>query len=494
MTESRTSPPVLKQRRLGVASLVFFTISAAAPLTVLAGGMTTIFAVTGILGAPLSFLVIAAALALFAVGYSAMSRHITNAGAFYAYIANGVGRIWAVASSFVALLSYNAIQIGLYGMAGLAVQDFAARHFGVAWPWWLWAVLTLAVVATLGVLRADLNAAVLAVLLTLECLAVVLYDIGAITHPAGNTISVAGLDPANLIAPGLGAVFAFAVATFIGFESGAIYSEECREPNKTVARATYATLTVTGLLYALSAWAMTVTVGTDGLQQAAALGGPSLVFDALAAHWSPLVADIANVLFLTSVLAALLSFHNGIARYLFALGRERVLPASFSRVGGRSGAPIAGSIAQTVLALVIVVVFAVAQADPLLQLFTWGGGLAGAGVLLLMVGTSVAVVGFFRRQPKNATRWQRVVAPALAAVVLSGLLVLVVINFGTLLGPDSPAPLRWLLPGLVAVSAVAGGCWALYLRRAHPQVYRGIGGTAHLPRQEDLPTELVPHN
>ena len=31
-------------------------------------------------------------LLFFSVGYSAMSRHITNAGAFYAYIANGLGR------------------------------------------------------------------------------------------------------------------------------------------------------------------------------------------------------------------------------------------------------------------------------------------------------------------------------------------------------------------------------------------------------------------
>src|SRR5918999_5122698 len=104
----------LRRRRLGVIHLVFFTVAASAPLTVLGGGVTTTFAVTGIPGVPLSFLVLAVALGLFAVGYAAMSRYVTNAGAFYSYLAQGLGRTCAVAGSFVALLSYNAIQIGLY--------------------------------------------------------------------------------------------------------------------------------------------------------------------------------------------------------------------------------------------------------------------------------------------------------------------------------------------------------------------------------------------
>ena len=61
------------------------------------------------------------------------------------------------------------------------------------------------------------------------------------------------------------------------------------------------------------------------------------MFAGLAAHWGDGVATMANLLVLTSVFAALLSFHNGVARYLFALGRERVLPTALSRVGTRSG-------------------------------------------------------------------------------------------------------------------------------------------------------------
>jgi amino acid transporter len=486
-----TAAPQLQRRRLGVIHIVFFTVAASAPLTVLGGGVTTTFAVTGNLGVPLSFLVLAAALALFAVGYAAMSRHVANAGAFYSYLARGLGRVWAVGGAFVALVAYNTIQIGLYGLFGAVASQFLADR-GITVSWWVCALAALAVVAALGVLRVDLNASVLAVLLVLEVVAVVLYDIGAFSNPAGGTVSTAGLAPAELFVPGLGAVLAFGIAAFVGFESGAIYSEECRDPQRTVARATYIALAFTGVFYALSAWAMLVTVGADSIQAAATENGPGLVFIALAEQWGPLVADVANLLFLTSVFAALLSFHNSVARYLFALGRERVLPTALSRIGARSGGPVAGSVVQTVIALVVVVGFAIAGTDPVLQMFTWLSGMAAVGVVLLMAGTSAAVVGYFRQHPElPANLWQRLIAPAVATVVLLGLVGALVANFDVLLGADPTSPLRWLLPALVGLAAVGGAVWASHLRTARPDVFAGIGHTA-LAQDDASPSLRLP--
>ena len=473
-----SSGPQLRRRRLGVVHIVFFTVAASAPLTVLGGGVTTTFAVTGVTGVPLSFVVLAIALALFAVGYAAMSRFVANAGAFYSYLAHGLGATWAVAGAFVALISYNAIQIGLYGLFGSAFGDLINQMTGVSLPWWAWGLAALIIVGLLGVNRVDLNANVLAVLLVLECIAVVLYDIGAFTHPDGDGLAVqAALSPSSLFVPGVGAVFAFGVAAFIGFESGAIYSEEVRNPRVTVARATFIAVGFTGLFYALSSWAMVVTVGPANLQKEATENGPGVVFAGLAEHWGDTVATIANVLFLTSVFAALLSFHNGVARYLFALGRERVLPGSLSRVGTRSGGPVAGSLAQSGLAIVVVAVFALFGADPVLQLFTWLSGTSAVGVVLLMAGTSAAVVGFFRARPGGGSMWQRAIAPTLATLALVALVVLLIGNFDALLGTDPTSPLRWILPGLVLLAAVAGALWAVRLKSARPDVYAAIGTT-----------------
>ena len=59
---------------------------------IVAGVITTGYAVTGIIGLPIAFVAMGLLLALFSVGYVAMSRHITNAGAFYTYVTHGLGR------------------------------------------------------------------------------------------------------------------------------------------------------------------------------------------------------------------------------------------------------------------------------------------------------------------------------------------------------------------------------------------------------------------
>ncbi|HEU4757239.1 MAG TPA: amino acid permease, partial [Agromyces sp.] len=229
MTSAPTMPPPttsgdLGHRRLGVPSVTFMIIAASAPLTVVAGGVTTTFAVTGVIGVPLSFILLAAALAVFAVGYAAMSRYVTNAGAFYAYIAQGLGRPFGVGASIVALVSYNAMQIGIYGLFGFQASMFLEAKLGIVTPWWLWILVCIVVVGILGVNRVDLSAKVLGALVALEFVAVLVFDLVALAV-APEGLSTAALQPSNLFVPGVGAVLAFGIAAFMGFESAAIYGE-----------------------------------------------------------------------------------------------------------------------------------------------------------------------------------------------------------------------------------------------------------------------------
>ncbi|WP_232534130.1 APC family permease [Plantactinospora sp. KBS50] len=471
--------------------LVFFTVAASAPLTVLGGGITTTFLVTGNKGTPISFVVLAAVLAFFAVGYAAMSRYVSNAGAFYSYLANGLGRAAGVSGSFIALVAYNTINFGLYGLFGAIFGDFLNTKFGVDAPWWVWGLGALVLVGLLGILRVDLNATVLAVLLIAEILAVCVFDIISFTHPAGGAVDFAGLSVGNLFGSGVGAVLALGIAAFAGFESAAIYSEEVRDPRRTVARATYIAVAFTGLFYALSAWALSVIYGPSEVQGVINEQGPGAVFGPLAQYASPMLADVANVLFITSVFAALLSFHNGVARYLFALGRERVLPEFLGRTSVRSASPIAGSLTQTFLAFVVVVLFVITGRDPVEDLFTWMSGTSAVGLVLLMTLTSASVVGFFRRRPSEEGVWRTLIAPSLATVLLAGVLTILVWNFNALLSPSNPSYLRWVLPGLEGLAAIIGLIWGAALRSARPEVYEGIGRSATQTNIEEQ-DEYVP--
>ncbi|WP_411720001.1 APC family permease [Mycetocola sp.] len=482
--EARRRPA---KRKLGVLSVAFLIVAASAPLTVIAGGSTSAFSVTHVLGIPLGYVVLAVALAIFAVGYAAMSRYITNAGAFYAYVSQGIGRPAGVGASIIALIAYNAMQVGIYGMFGFQMSMLVLEKTGVDIPWWVFVFGCIAVIAWMGVNRVDLSAKVLGVLVALEFAVVIVFDVVAIANPAEGGFSAAPMSPSELFVPGVGAVLSFGIAAFMGFESAAIYSEESKDPRRTIPRATFLAVAVIGVFYAISSWALALAIGPDKILDPVGItaeeAGPPLFFGFVAQHLGVLWVDIMSVLFITSLFAALVSFHNAVARYIFALGREGVLPSGLASVRSRSSAPWAGSVVQTIVAIVVVISFSIGEIGwnpengpfAVLILFTWLTNTGAFGLVLLMALVSVAVVGYFRRDRRGVGIGSRLVAPIIAAVSLAAVAVLILVNFDVLLGQAESNALTFLLPAIVVVPGVLAMLWARRLRRTRPDTYRRIG-------------------
>lgn len=465
----------LAKDRLGVPSVVFFVMSAAAPLTVVAGVVTTGYATTQNIGIPFGFITIAVILGIFSVGYVAMSRHITNAGAFYTYVANGLGRPLGVGAAWMAMVAYNALQVGLYGVIGSAVEPLLKDWFLIDVKWWAIALVAWVLVAILGVLRVDINGKVLALLLTAEVLIILIYDIADIAKPANSTLTFDTLLPSNLFVTGFGAVLVLTFLGFTGFESAVVFSEESKNPRRTIALATYLSVAIIGAVYALSAWAMSAATGPDNIVAASAENNVGTIFGLAADRLPKSLVDIGSTLFATSVLAAMISFHNTVARYTFALGRERVFPSLLSATGRRSGAPVAGSLVQSLLGLIVIVLYAAFDLDPVVQLFYTLGTGGGFGILVLVALTSIAVVAFFLRRPSDENVWRRLIAPAIASVVLAAAVWQAVVSFSNLLGVAPEDPLSWIIPSIFPAVAILGILWALILKVSKPEVYQAIG-------------------
>lgn len=474
----------LAKDRLGVPSVVFFVMSAAAPLTVIAGVVSTGYATTRVIGIPMGFITIAVLLGFFSVGYVSMSRYITNAGAFYTYVTHGLGRPLGVGTAWMALLAYNGLQIGLYGVIGDAVNPLLKEWFGIETKWYIIALGTWLIVSILGLLRVDINGKVLALLLCAEIILILIYDFADLAKPAGGSISFAALNPNNLFGAGLGTTGAVLVLTFLGFtgfESAVVFSEESKNPKRTIAMATYTAVGIIGATYALSAWAMSVAAGPDNIAAVSQQGGVGTIFGLAAERLPKVFVDAGSVLFATSVLAAAISFHNTVARYTFALGRERVFPGFLAATGRRSGAPTAGSLLQSLFGLVVIVLYAVFNLNPIVQLMFWVGTGGALGVLFLITLTSFAILAFFLRTPNEENAWRRLIAPLLSALALSVVVFWAVKGFNNLLTlPDfSPMPtdypLAWIIPALYPAVGLLGVGWALILRATKPEVYARIG-------------------
>ena len=111
------------------------------------GVVTTLYAVTGLSAIGAAFVAVALVLAVFAVGYVAMARHITNAGALYAYISRGLGRpagvgaalallamVWSGLANYATLLG---VPPGSTEAWALPAAFAVAAVIGIAYGVWL---------------------------------------------------------------------------------------------------------------------------------------------------------------------------------------------------------------------------------------------------------------------------------------------------------------------------------------------------------------------
>lgn len=117
MADTQTRPPTsseggLKRNALGTGGIAFLVISAAAPLTVMAG-VAPVALNVGWIGAPVGYLLAGLVLTVFAVGFMAMTRHVKASGGFYTYISLAMGKTAGLASAILAIISYNCLQIGV---------------------------------------------------------------------------------------------------------------------------------------------------------------------------------------------------------------------------------------------------------------------------------------------------------------------------------------------------------------------------------------------
>ncbi|MBD0738906.1 APC family permease [Streptomyces sp. CBMA29] len=477
----------LRADRIGAPALLLSVLAATAPLMVVAGVVPTTFATMGVVGVPLLFVIVGLVLILFSFGYAEMSRHVHNAGALYAYISRGLGGTMGACASYVALFAYSIMQVGLYGIFGYEISSQIAQHWNHNVAWWIPALGGVAITAIFGALKIDLNAKTLGVLLLVETLLTIVFDISFLSDPGPQGVSVHAFDPGTLSGAGLGTALCFTIAGFVGFEQAPVYAEETSDAQRVVSKVMFIAIGFATLFFAFSAWAITVGTGPDHVVAAAQEQGPNLIFSLNQARLGTAFTDTLNIFFITGIFASMLSFHNVVARYAFAMGRDGLLPSAVGRTSKSSGAPAVGSFLQSIVALAVVVAFAATDngkfdpkfgpdpTAPVLRMFTWAGNVGALGIVLLMATAAIAVIAFFVKRGAAGVQAWRLVTSAVAALGLLTIAVYSVKDFSVLLGANPGHGLRWLLPGIIALAAAIGLVYGLILRAKRPEVHARIG-------------------
>lgn len=471
MTDS-TSPgssTALQRGALGVAGIVFLVLAAVAPLTGIVVVASLAIALGNGGGTPASFLIIAVILLLFAVGYAQMSKQLVNAGGFYAFVVKGLGRTGGLIAGLIATLGYNFFVVGTIGTSGFFMQSIIAGLTGFDVHWYVWGLLSIVVCFVLARTGVDFSSKVLGVALVLEVLMLVVFDVSVLVQTGYD---LGAFSPEAVFSGSLPIGLLLAATGFLGFEATALFGEEARNPLKTIPRATYTAIVAIGVILGVTTWAVVSATGVARAQATAQehLATGDLIFSISATYLGPQLTVVMQVLLLVSLFAAMLAFHNSATRYLYALGRARVLPFALARTRS-SGAPQLAGIVQAAFAAVVAGLFALAGLDPILNLVPAMLGFGTLAVIVLQALAALSIVVFFRRRGDRRW-WSTLIAPGIGFLALSVIVVLAVVNFDIVAGSSEPA-IR-LMPLLLVAAVIGGIGYGAYLRRRKPAIYSGL--------------------
>lgn len=467
---------------MGVIEVAMSVLAFSAPLTTVAGFIPVLLMFSGA-SAPAIYVALTVMLILFSVGFVKMSKYVQNPGGFYSFISKGLGKPSGLGSATLALFGY--ILIGFFGAPffGVMLEGLVTGLGGPDIPWYIYGIALVLLTTLLAYNRIDLSAKVLSIIMGLEIVVVIIFDVFAFATGASSgtdaTLTLPSFGDATL-----GLALLFATGNFLGFEATVIYRDEVKNPERTIPRATYLAVAGIGIFYAIAAWAYIALIGSGDAQSVAEGSLATLFTDSMNQMVGKVVTDIANVLLLTSVLASVLSIQNVSARYGFMLSKDRVLPAFLGRVHPRHKSPYLAALVTGALWIVATIVFALLGTDPVV-LYTVAVGSGCFAIIFLIFIASLAVFIFFARRHKSDPQsiFKTLIAPILSFLMLGVITYLSIANYKDLIAGDIVTSI--VLIAVTFLTAVVGLVAAWRLKVSRPEIYARLG----LQRPDDMLAE-----
>ncbi len=476
---------------IGLIGVLFLTLTGSAPITAMLLNVPIVVGNGNGIGSPAAFYIATIILLVFSVGYAAMSEKVTAVGGFYSFISHGLGRELGMAMAFGAVVAYSVFEPSLCGGFAYFMNLKIIQLTGVNVPWPILALGMVVLIAILTYFDVKVSSAVLGVALIAEVVILVIFDVGMfMKNGHGVNVQMAAMNPLAAFrgfpahnklaagAAGIGLFFAF--WSWVGFEMAPNYAEESRDPKRIVPQSLYISVLFLGVLYTITCWAAQSGFGNiDGAINEAQNNSATFFFDSAGKFIGPWAAALMSYLILTGSFACGMAFHNTTSRYLYSLGRERILPAAFGRTHARYKTPVNASFTQSIISAVIILLFAVLSGtnNPTVQAYGQLYGLmALLGTIIILsaqAAVSVAIVVYFRREhPDEHHWWKTMLAPILAFIAQVYIVYLCISNMAFLGGGFAFANyIPWIDLGVV----ILGLLYAFYMKKADPAKYEQIG-------------------
>ncbi|WP_035351979.1 APC family permease [Fictibacillus gelatini] len=402
---NNTNSPTLK-RSLSLKYVVFFGLSFMCPTTLFSTYGVAVHRTNGMIST--AYIVALIVMLFTAYSYAQMVKAFPNAGAAYTFTQKSISPHIGFLVGWTILLDYV-----FSPMISALLLGIAMKAYFPLIPMYIWIILfivTITIVNILGItVAAKFNTAILFMQFGTFTLFTVFSIKGLLNgQGAGTLFSMLPFIDTNANMPGIMSMIPVLCFSFLGFDAVTTLSEEAKNPKQSIPRAIYLITIIGGAFYIIGSYFLQL-VWPD--YQSIKNPEASYIEIGLYVGGNFLVSYMLAEGIISSFASAVASGTSA-SRILYAMGRERVLPARlFGHLSPKFRTPVYN----------IVLIGGVALSALFLNLTTAVSLINfGAFFAFTFVNLSVIVHFFFRKKQRSLTGTIRYLIIPLIGAALTG--------------------------------------------------------------------------
>jgi len=415
---TRADVDKLKGNAVGLYSILFLCVTGSAPLAVFIYNTPFTMPYGSGSNGPATFFLATIVLTIFSIAYAEMAKKVRAAGGMYTYVSHGLGQSWGLMAGYSLLIGYAIFGVALLGGFSSFLQAKLAQYdVHVNWLWL--ALIGVALVVCLAYFDVEISARVLGVALISEVVIIGIASVFFFVH--AHNVAVSPILPWNGlntgVAPGVAVFFAF--WSWVGFEAAPNYAEEARDPVRVIPVALIFSCVAVGTLYTFMSWALVSAYGTNtdwskiaNTGSTAVINGKTVPADYNNFVLGPVSAaagefwrDALSYLIITGSLACAAALTNAGLRYMYAMGREGLLPRYLGKTHPVHKSPYTAVLTWGALAVVLFLCFRVTNHTGL-DAYFWFSPQGVIWIVLVQALTALSVYLYFRREHPSEQSWK----------------------------------------------------------------------------------------
>ncbi len=404
-------------------------------------------------GTWLAYLFGAIMLIFVALCINQFARRSTSAGSMYAYVTQELGSMLGAIGGWTLLWAYGFVAAAVLGAMALFVSVML-HGAGMRVPS-VAIVVAIALVAWQAAYRGVQVSAIIMLVLEALSVTIICAIVVIVLHAHGAVLDAHQLRVKGGFPGGIGLSIAFAIFSFVGFESATAFGAEAKRPLVTIPRAVIGSVVFAAAFFIIATYAE--IVGFSGAkmrldQETFPLGTLVELYGLSYLHVPILIGALCSAF---SVCLACITTAGRVAYAMAGAGR---LPAIFARIEPRHDTPNVAVTVITAVTLVVAIVALAAGVAPI-DVFNNCGTLSSFGFILIYMLVAVAAIVYCRRLGAL-----RLVDLGVSAIALLLLLVTTLWLFDSVPQP----PQRWFGYYFVAFLVVGWLWFVATSRRGSP--------------------------